>query len=62
MHESLFDRQDTDCGFLTILAQDLPGLEVEDPQTKEWKSVEPIEDTFVVKWILFLDTMYVRTL
>lgn len=38
----------TDCGFLTILTQDLPGLEVEDPLTKEWKSVEPIGDTFIV--------------
>lgn len=40
--------EDTDCGFLTILIQDLPGLEVQDPLTNEWKSIEPIDDTFVV--------------
>ena len=39
---------DTDCGFLTILAQDLPGLEVQDRQTKQWTSVKPLEDAFVV--------------
>lgn len=38
----------TDCGFLTILHQDLPGLEVQDPQTRKWKAVEPLEDMFVV--------------
>lgn len=39
---------DTDCGFLTILAQTLPGLEVQDPQTNQWKSVRPLEGAFVV--------------
>lgn len=38
----------TDCGFLTILAQTLPGLEVQDPQTNEWKSICPLEGAFVV--------------
>ena len=41
---------DTDCGFLTILAQDSPGLEVEDPHTLEWNLVDPIDgmNMFVV--------------
>ena len=39
---------DTDCGFLTILTQDSPGLEVKDPQTDEWKPVKVLENMFVV--------------
>lgn len=38
----------TDCGFLTILAQDLSGLEVQDPQTQQWKLVQPLENMFAV--------------
>jgi len=38
----------TDCGFLTILTQDSPGLEVKDPQTDEWKPVKVLENMFVV--------------
>ena len=44
----IFSLLDTDCGFLTILTQNLPGLEVQDPQTNQWKSVKPLEDAFVV--------------
>lgn len=40
--------KDTDCGFLTILAQDLPGLEIQDPITNEWNLISPVKDTFVV--------------
>lgn len=38
----------TDCGFLTILAQTLPGLEVKHPQTNQWKAVRPLDGAFVV--------------
>jgi len=38
----------TDCGFLTILAQTHPGLEVKDPHTQQWKAVMPIEGALVV--------------
>ncbi len=39
----------TDYGVLTILKQDdVGGLQVEDPTTKEWIDAPPIKDTFVV--------------
>jgi isopenicillin N synthase-like dioxygenase len=38
----------TDCGFLTLLVQTAPGLEVYSKVTQTWHSIEPVENAVLV--------------